>query len=918
MKRKLGKRMLALTLSALVAAGGAGAVLPAAGAPAGSTAMTESEVYDKILGGWAGQMIGVGWSGPTEFKAQGRILEESEIPEWKPSMINDGLWQDDLYVEIPFMDALKDNGVDCDIKTVGEYFRDTSFALYHANLAARVNLRAGIDAPDSGSYLYNDHSDDLDWQIEADFVGQMVPGLTNAAIEKAWELGHITNYGDGVYGGVYVSAMHAKAFTAKTLDEILEAGRQSVPQGSQFRAAIEDVYTCYEAGKTWRETWRFLEDKWGGVDHCIDGAGRPFNIDAKLNAAYILVGMLYGEGDFEQTMKISMMCGQDSDCNPSSAASILGNWMGFKAIPDKWKSDLTRTGAHFSYTKYDFDGVVDLNMELAREAFVRYGGTIDGDDWVIPAEEEIVPPPLEQLPELFPLSVKAAQAGSQFTFDLYAHDQSRIESASWDFGDGSTGEGFRASHKYERSGIYEVTCTVISTEGEAYVRDKTITAGRNIASKGTAAASVVPQGGGGNTDINVIADGVRPDAGNASDKQQFDTYRWTAEKTEQWIGYTFEEEHTIGMVVFQEGNHFVNGGWFENGLRLQVLRDGVWTDVEAAGSPEYPVADDRASFGEPFEVFNFFLDNETCTGVRVIGTPGGSECFVSCAELEVYEAGSADSDDPAAHPSPALPAVEGHRAVPLFSMNNYEWDWDTTMVISPDDVGCLVLQNVDGQWPKADCRLSEPVTFRAEGASVWYDFVASIGVDTSIVLFFGGEEGGELDNAKSVVINPAIDGVGYNAGSGDIVGNGKRVSGRFGLTELEIPANLLTDGNLTLIGARVYVAGAAYTPVTLGQFALLLPEDQTPTDPTNPTDPTDPTGSTTPTEPFVTDPANPTDTQPSENPAGTGSSTAGGDTTTAGAGAASPATGEGMLPVTCALILIASAVAVVLFRRNSA
>ena len=187
------KRWLALFLSVAVTAGAAGVagnILPARAAD-GAVTMSRDEVYDKILGGWAGQMIGVGWSASTEFKAQGRMLEESEVPVWEGSMINGGFWQDDLYAEIPLMQALADHGVDCDVKTVGEYFRDTSFALFHANLAARINLRAGIDAPMSGHYLYNDHSDDIDWQIEADFVGQMLPGLVNAAIDKAWDLGHI-------------------------------------------------------------------------------------------------------------------------------------------------------------------------------------------------------------------------------------------------------------------------------------------------------------------------------------------------------------------------------------------------------------------------------------------------------------------------------------------------------------------------------------------------------------------------------------------------------------------------------------------------------------------------------------------------------------------------------------------------------
>lgn len=106
------KRWLALFLSVAVTAGAAGVagnILPARAAD-GAVTMSRDEVYDKILGGWAGQMIGVGWSASTEFKAQGRMLEESEVPVWEGSMINGGFWQDDLYAEIPLMQALADHG----------------------------------------------------------------------------------------------------------------------------------------------------------------------------------------------------------------------------------------------------------------------------------------------------------------------------------------------------------------------------------------------------------------------------------------------------------------------------------------------------------------------------------------------------------------------------------------------------------------------------------------------------------------------------------------------------------------------------------------------------------------------------------------------------------------------------------------
>lgn len=63
-----------------------------------------------------------------------------------------------------------------------------------------------------------------------------------------------------------------------------------------------------------------------------DGVFAPLDIDAKINAAYIVLGLLYGNGDFTKTMEISTRAGQDSDCNPSSAGGILGVMLGYSQI----------------------------------------------------------------------------------------------------------------------------------------------------------------------------------------------------------------------------------------------------------------------------------------------------------------------------------------------------------------------------------------------------------------------------------------------------------------------------------------------------------------------------------------------------------------------------------------------------------
>ena len=40
-----------------------------------------AELEDKIAGGWAGQMIGVSYGGPTEFRHRETIIPENALPE---------------------------------------------------------------------------------------------------------------------------------------------------------------------------------------------------------------------------------------------------------------------------------------------------------------------------------------------------------------------------------------------------------------------------------------------------------------------------------------------------------------------------------------------------------------------------------------------------------------------------------------------------------------------------------------------------------------------------------------------------------------------------------------------------------------------------------------------------------------------
>lgn len=373
-----------------------------------------AEYRDKMEAAWLGQMAGVGWGGPTEFHAQGRILREDEMPEWRPDMINQ-FHQDDLYVEMTFLRTLELHGWDVSLKQAGIDFANSRYPLWHANRNGRDNLRSGIAPPDSGHPQFNHHADDIDYQIEADFSGIISPGMPNAVIALGEKFGRLMNYGDGLYGGQFVGGMYAEAFFESDPVRIVEAGLRCIPAESQYAECIRDVLAWWrESPDDWEAVWKKINDKYHlRPDYrrfsCSKG---DYNIDAKINGAYIVMGLLYGNGDIDRTIVIATRCGQDSDCNPANAAGILFTALGLAQIPERFTSALNRETV-FSHTEYNFDRLIEVCEKLAKDGVVRQGGRIerdaDGNETLVIPVVEPKPGPLEQCWEPGPI------AGSRFS-----------------------------------------------------------------------------------------------------------------------------------------------------------------------------------------------------------------------------------------------------------------------------------------------------------------------------------------------------------------------------------------------------------------------------------------------------------------------------------------------------------------------
>jgi len=397
--------------------------------------ITLEDYKDKVAGGWLGQAIGVLFGQSTEGKWQSTLVP-FDFEDWyraktppkemtdKAAAIGDRLkrkdfmlqyyndkknweiWvpdkmsnQDDLWVEFMYLYSIMKNGLDVTASEIAEdwikYINPAQ--IYGANRAAYQNFTKGIWPPWSGNPRYTQQGDAIDFQIEADLFGLINPGMPR--ISNAWcdKVGHIMNYGDGVYGGMAISAMYGEAFFESNPRKLAEYSLKTIPAESGYAKMVQDMLDVQQKYSNWQDAWKIIKPKWGMKDGIVVS-----DLDVRINGANVYMGLLYGGGDFWKSMNIAMRCGVDSDCDPSSVAGIMGTVLGMKGIPKKWAilRDLPIENTAIKEKNIypnpiNWDDILDATTEVGKWNILQNGGYLDNGVFYIPYQTP-TSPPLEQ------------------------------------------------------------------------------------------------------------------------------------------------------------------------------------------------------------------------------------------------------------------------------------------------------------------------------------------------------------------------------------------------------------------------------------------------------------------------------------------------------------------------------------------
>lgn len=438
------KRLSGLLLFVLIAVPTAALPDPAAG-----FTVSRAEYHDRLQGFWLGQCI-ANWTGlVTEMDAIGgegphgvfytrddwggpdRPSIWSDAPSPLSPTIDwvlvdeDGVWgaDDDTDIEYLYQHLLLEHEASV---LSGKQIRagwlrhiwsdsETPFTnddgepenyLWVSNQRAYELMQEGHVPPRTGDPELNPHTEMIDAQLSTEIFGLFAPGRPDVALRMARLPIRTTARGEAALAAEFYVVMHALAPTAdpsvprgEQVSRLADTARKRLPDDSTTAAMYDFVKSRHEAGVPWETARddvyrRYQVEQRDGYDISSRDLYCNGCFASGINFAASIVSLLYGEGDFRNTVKIAVLAGWDSDNPAATWGGLLGFLYGREGIENEFdrtfseRFDIHRTRRGFPGDGIDtFPAMADKGLRIIDRAVrEEMSGSIDldRDTWLIP------------------------------------------------------------------------------------------------------------------------------------------------------------------------------------------------------------------------------------------------------------------------------------------------------------------------------------------------------------------------------------------------------------------------------------------------------------------------------------------------------------------------------------------------------
>ncbi len=269
---------------------------------------------------WLSQIIGAAMGTMVEGYTSKNLYESfGEVTEYlrEPNTFND-----DITFELAFLDAFKDKGYNVTSGDIALAWIGLIPSGWSAEELALRNVRAGIMPPESANFN-NPFNEWIGAQMRGAICGMVAPGNPRLAAELAWKDGEVSHANNGIIGEVFNAIMTSLAYVVDDVKKIVELAIDSIPKDSEYYSVVKFAFDQCLKYDDWHDALYECEQKYIKYNW----------IHAYPNACCEVIALMYGENDFDKTLKIITMCGIDADCNAGMIMPLIGIQKGIEAIP---------------------------------------------------------------------------------------------------------------------------------------------------------------------------------------------------------------------------------------------------------------------------------------------------------------------------------------------------------------------------------------------------------------------------------------------------------------------------------------------------------------------------------------------------------------------------------------------------------
>ncbi|MBZ0299180.1 MAG: ADP-ribosylglycohydrolase family protein [Anaerolineae bacterium] len=301
-----------------------------------------ADYAERVYAGVLGKIIGVYLGRPFEGWTYDRIMEHlGEVQYYVHEKLGKLLvvTDDDISGTFTFLRAMPDYGNSLDLtaeqigKTWLNYLIERRTVLWWGGVGqstehtAYARLKAGIPAPLSGAIETNGRivAEQIGSQIFIDGWAMIAPGDPALAADLARRAASVSHDGEAIYGAQVLAAMEAQAFVESDLNKLIDTAVKFIPADSVIYRMIGDIRDWHAEFPDWRTAREQVEahygyDQYTGNCHMVPNHG------------LIILGLLYGDDDFQKSLMITNTAGWDTDCNSGNVGCLLGIKNGLAGI----------------------------------------------------------------------------------------------------------------------------------------------------------------------------------------------------------------------------------------------------------------------------------------------------------------------------------------------------------------------------------------------------------------------------------------------------------------------------------------------------------------------------------------------------------------------------------------------------------